>query len=314
MQPSGPIGPLPEAPVEAGPRPGFFERIPPVPFAVITLCFIFLLYQLVGGLLTYFVVGADVNEQNVNSVRWLTLAGQVLLILVPTIVLTRLRYRGRKWGFALQSPTLKGSGLVLLGVFSLQQVLQGYMFLQEQIPLPEEVTRVLEPFKQLIEETYRVLVTASSFPEFIFAVIVVALVPAFVEEILFRGLIQSNLAGSVGSFKAAVVTGLVFAAYHLVPFTFIPLAILGIYFGYIVYRTGNLTLAVIAHFFNNFLACLALYLHMDEDFVVMAPTGEISSVLVLINSILFLAIFLLTLLAFRRITERSPSPIPESSL
>ncbi len=307
MQPSGPMDPAPGFQSEAESRPGVLARIPPVPFAVITLCIIFLLYQLVGGVATFLVIGTTVNDENVDTARWLTLSGQLVFILIPTIILKRLRY-SRGPGFpAIRMASLKEFGLVLLSVFSLQQVLQGYMAVQDTIPLPEDITRLLEPFKNMIEETYRVLVTSTSFSEFLFVVIVVAVVPAFVEELLFRGLIQTNLGRVFGDFRAAVVVGLVFAAYHLVPFTFIPLAILGIYFGYLVYRSGNLALAVTAHFFNNFLACLAMYLQMNEDFVVMSPVGEASSILLLLNSVLFLAIFLLTLLAFHRMTERSSS-------
>jgi membrane protease YdiL (CAAX protease family) len=196
-------------------------------------------------------------------------------------------------------------GIVLVSVFALQQVLQGYMILQESIPLPEPVEQLIGPFKEMIEETYRVLVSSKSLEEFFLVVLVVAIVPAIAEELLFRGLIQETLGTVFGGFRAAVIAGLVFAAYHLVPFTFVPLAVLGIFFGYLVYRSGNISLAIAAHFFNNFLACVGLYLEMNEDFVMLSPTGEVSPVLLVINTVLFLAVFGLSVLAFRRMTQRS---------
>jgi membrane protease YdiL (CAAX protease family) len=194
--------------------------------------------------------------------------------------------------------------VVLLSVFALQQVLQGYMFLQEEIPIPDSIERTIAPYKEMIEQTYRVLVTTDSIPELLFVVLVIAVVPAIAEELLFRGLIQSNLEQVFKGPFAAVTAGLVFAAYHLVPFTFVPLAILGIYFGYIVYRSQNLTLAIAAHFFNNFLACVALYFSLDEDFVAMAPLGEAPSALIAANSVFFLLVFIVSARLFFRMTAR----------
>jgi membrane protease YdiL (CAAX protease family) len=296
------IDPIPAGPPES--RAGFLASIPPVWFAIITLCLIFFLYQIVGGVVTLFVTGGSITEENVDAARWLTLGGQLLFILAPTLVLTRLRHGAPEGFFAVRRVNPGELLVVFVSVFALQQVLQGYMFLQEEIPVPEDLSRFIAPYKDMIEQTYRILVTADSFPEFLFVVLVVAIVPAIVEELLFRGLVQKNLERVFTGIRSAVAAGLVFAAYHLVPFTFIPLALLGIYFGYIVQRTGNLSLAIAAHFFNNFFACIAVYLSLDEDFVAMAPTGDAPSLLILVNSALFLVAFVLSAGLFHRMTAK----------
>jgi len=307
-----PASPDPAPSGEAGAvdaRKTLLSSLPPIPFAVLTLLIVFVLYQLVGGIITYFVMGEMVTEQNVDAARWLTLAGQLVLILVPTIVLAGKRRGSGPGFFPIRGVDLRQISLSIVGVFSLQQVLQGYMLLQERIPLPDELDRMIGPIREMIDETYRVLVTAHSVPEFLFVVLVVAAVPALVEELLFRGLIQGSLSPSSGGMRAAVVTGIVFAAYHLNPFTFIPLAALGIYFGFLVFRTGSLSNAIAAHFTNNFVACALVYLNTDEEMLIFAPSGGSSLMPVLTNSGLFLVIFLASVVMLRRVTAPTISVI-----
>lgn len=86
-----------------------------------------------------------------------------------------------------------------------------------------------------------------------------ALVPAFAEEFFFRGYLQSILLKKARPFIAVLIAGFVFAASHfnlqLFPFYFI----LGIIFGVIVLKTGNIWPAVVAHAINNTIAIIFLY-------------------------------------------------------
>jgi hypothetical protein len=278
----------------------------PVPFAIFALVVLFLLYQVVGGLASFILLGGAVNEENVNAVRWTTLGGQALLLLLPTILLVRARHRGDRGFLRLRLPDHRQLFATVAGVFSLSQVLQGYLLVQDAIPLPvpEGVREIMDEIKNMIEETYRLLVTSSTVPEFLFVVLVVALVPAITEELLFRGLVQRNLERAAGGMRAAVVTGIIFGLYHLSPFTVVPLAVLGTYFGFLVYRSNNLSIAVSAHFFNNFFACVAAYIGLDSDVVAIAPSGDVSAALIAANSLLFLLLFGVSTAYFIRITDR----------
>ena len=108
-------------------------------------------------------------------------------------------------------------------------------------------------------------------------VVTVALVPAFAEELLFRGLVQTSFARVTGGLTAAAVTGMIFGAYHLNPFSIVPLVVLGFYFGFLVHRSGSVFVAASAHFMNNFVACAAVYLQLGDDFMIVAPAGRGSS-------------------------------------
>lgn len=301
IQPQQPPPQLPE-------RPPLLQRLGPVPFAVIALAVVFFLYQFVAGGITLVLFGMRVSTDEIQLFRIATLIGQLLFILLPTILLVRLRGERIMEYFRISIPEYKEIILTFIAVFALQQVLQGYMAMQDAIPLPAPLQRIIDELKAVFEETYRNLATAHSPGEFVFVVVVIALTPAICEEMLFRGLVQRSFEKVTVGVQGAVITGVIFAGFHLVPYSFVPLAALGIYFGFIVYRTQNITVAISAHFFNNFVACTAVYLEMNDDFVAIAPHRAPTSSLIFLNTIVFVVVFLLASYYFIRVTEPAEHP------
>lgn len=281
----------------------FFQRLAPVPFAVVALAIIFFLYQFVAGGITLVLFGMKFSEDNVQLVRIATILGQLLFMLVPTILLVKFRKESVVKYLRLATPDYREIILTVVAVFALQQVLQGYMALQDAVPLPIPIQRVVDELKKMFEETYRILVTAHSPGEFIFVVTVVAVTPAICEELLFRGLVQRSFEKVTVGFQGAIITGVIFAAFHLVPYSFLPLAALGSYFGFIVYRSQSIVVGISAHFFNNFIACTALYLQLTDDFVAIAPQRVPTGSLIFLNTIIFGVVFILATYYFVRMTE-----------
>jgi membrane protease YdiL (CAAX protease family) len=76
-----------------------------------------------------------------------------------------------------------------------------------------------------------------------------------------------------------------------------------VFFGFLVYRSGNITLAIAAHFFNNFIACTAVYLRLDDDFVALAPAGGASAALLIGNFVFFALVFLGAMYYFSSVTR-----------
>lgn len=105
---------------------------------------------------------------------------------------------------------------------------------------------------------------------FIFVFVGVAVLPAIGEELLFRGFVQRYFSGIFKNNHAAIwVTAILFSAFHFQFFGFVPRMLLGAFFGYIVHFSGNLSYAIVAHFINNGLTLIMLYLYqqglMDMD-------------------------------------------------
>jgi len=295
--------PPPGLPEQAPERPPFLRRMHPSAFALFSLGLVFFLYQLVGGAVTLLIANGSLTDIDVDLMRWTTLLGQLILILIPTLLLARARYTDLRGFFKLHVPNYREVIASTVGMFALQQLMQGYMLFQDSIPLPPQVQKLIDTFKETIDQTYRVLVSAQNPLELLFVVFTVALVPAVCEELLFRGLVQGSLERAVGGLRAAIIAGVIFGAYHLNPFSLVPLVLLGVYFGYLVHRSRNLTVAISAHFFNNFIACIALYLHVNDDFIVLAPSGTWTWPILLGNFALFGLVFVAATYYFIELTR-----------
>ena len=77
-----------------------------------------------------------------------------------------------------------------------------------------------------------------------------ALIPAFVEEFLFRGLVQSNLR-PFGRGVAIIGSAVVFGAMHQNIQQIFYATVAGLVFGYLYEETGSIWCGVLLHLFNN---------------------------------------------------------------
>ncbi len=101
-----------------------------------------------------------------------------------------------------------------------------------------------------------------STPYFLIAVLVMALLPAVGEELLFRGMLQNVLLRIYKNGHVAIwVSAIIFGAIHLQFYGVIPRILLGALFGYLYLWTRNLWIPMIGHFMNNFFSLLALYIY-----------------------------------------------------
>jgi len=88
-------------------------------------------------------------------------------------------------------------------------------------------------------------------------VVFLALVPAIVEELFFRGYALSGLQRGVGSIAAVVIVAAAFGLSHFMAARFVQTAVLGALLGLLVVRSGSIYPAMIAHFMHNAISVLA---------------------------------------------------------
>lgn len=82
-------------------------------------------------------------------------------------------------------------------------------------------------------------------------IIVVAILPAFCEEIIFRGTIAASLEGSKNKLASLAIVGGLFSIFHMNPAQTIHQFALGAFLALLLYRSGSIWTTVIVHFFNN---------------------------------------------------------------
>jgi CAAX protease family protein len=135
----------------------------------------------------------------------------------------------------------------------------------QNIKLPSSLYGLEQVFQQM-EENMKVLtqflIEFNSFGEFILGLVVIAVIPAIGEELVFRGLVQNHLVRITKNIHVGIwLAAFIFGAIHLQFYGLFPRMFLGVLFGYLYYFSGKLSYAMFAHFFNNGLAVVAVYLH-----------------------------------------------------
>ena len=237
---------------------------------------VMVLYPLAGVVLFSLITGGGeagefllhIDRSMLPSIRFIQAAGQIVVLALPVLLLAGW-HTGRKNPFSLESLAFLGvrrdfnigaAALAVGGIFVLQPLLYTITSLQDLYLWRALGAAGLEVIRQrdMMESFIGELALVRSVPEFFSVTFVLAVVPAVCEELLFRGYIQQNYSRSLGSGRAVLLTGCVFAFFHLSAANLVPLALLGWYIGYIYSKTGNLAVPFCVHLVNNFAALLLL--------------------------------------------------------
>lgn len=92
--------------------------------------------------------------------------------------------------------------------------------------------------------------------------ILIGLAPAVCEELLFRGFLQPRLTRLLGPGVGVLFASLAFAAFHIDPVHVVLVFPLGLWLGFLCYRSGSIFPAILGHFVNNVVAVISV---MSED-------------------------------------------------
>ncbi|MDP3830079.1 MAG: CPBP family intramembrane glutamate endopeptidase, partial [Ignavibacteriaceae bacterium] len=143
-------------------------------------------YQIFGGLLTLIAFGTDIENADVNALRLMTMAGQILFILLPALVFSKLIYENVTKVIRFKIPEIKEIGIFLIGIISLTALLQTFLTLQnyyielwtKDIYIFEKLKSVFDQLNEMIEKSYGSLLQPNSIVEGILVIFVVAVTPA----------------------------------------------------------------------------------------------------------------------------------------
>ena len=295
-----------QAQTKLTPEQQFNPQISPIAAAFIGLIGGFFLYQIVGGLLTLLIFGLDIENAPVIGIRLMTMAGQILFILLPALVFSRLFYTDVTKFLRIKIPNWKEVLLFTIGIAILTVLLQNYLYIQNyfidqlanSVPLIKTIKELLDTLNAYVEKTYGSLLQANSVYEGILIVFVVAIVPALSEEAMFRGLVQRSFEMKMKPFYAALITAIFFGVNHFNPYGLIPLILLGLYFGFAAYMSGSIIVPIILHFLNNFTAVMLYFIFGDDELIsstVQKPVELGSSFLLLLTMAMLFAGVLLTI-------------------
>lgn len=274
------------------------SMISPTSAGFIAVIGIFLIYQIGGAILTLLIFGIDFQKADVNAMRLLTMGGQILLMLLPTLLFARYVYPTTTTKMLrVKFPNIKELGIFLLGFIILLPLLQNFLILQNYLielaaknnAVIKNITNMLDQLDKAVRDTYGDLLKSNSIIESILIVIVVAVVPAICEEFLFRGFVQKSFEQKFKPFTSILITSLFFGLYHFNPYDLVALIALGFYFGFAANLSNSTFVSIILHFVNNFITVLAV-LFLGTDELINKASSNSEPITITIISLLTLAI------------------------
>lgn len=171
----------------------------------------------------------------------------------------------------------------------------------QEMRLPGFLSGIEEWMKRTEEQASdltKAFLTVNTFPGYLVNVLMVVLVPAFGEEFFFRGVLQKVFHRWFRNPHVAILfVAVIFSAFHMQFYGFLPRLALGVLFGYLFYWSGNLWYPVLAHGINNFLPVTLTYFFRNQfdpaelDQVGTGPDSWMWAVPALILSIMAIVYF-----------------------
>lgn len=140
-------------------------------------------------------------------------------------------------------------------------------------------------------DTLMKILHMESTSDFLITLLVVAILPAVGEEILFRGIIQKELIHKMKNPHAAILlASIIFSAFHLDFVGFFPKLGIGLILGYAYYITGSIWTPMIIHFINNGMQVVGLYMNerILQNEEVLAEGAELTWVSAAVSLIICL--------------------------
>jgi membrane protease YdiL (CAAX protease family) len=172
------------------------------------------------------------------------------------------------------SISLNVLGLTLVLLIAFMPIINFLVAWNESIQFPGFLASLEESFQTMelaAQELTQAILTIETPVEWVVMIFLVAVLPAFGEELIFRGIVQKLFSIQFKNYHLGIwATAFLFSAMHLQFYGFIPRMILGAIFGYLMVYSGSIIYPMLAHFLNNFLSLIVVHYvsrgNLDPEF------------------------------------------------
>ena len=211
-----------------------------------------------------------------NALRSAALLNHLFTFLLPAIIASYIFYKKDWLSYQRMdaAPAFKYLSMGTLMIVVAVPFVYFTYWLNSLVPLPE----VLGSMETATEELVKGLLIMNSPMELFFNLLVISIMPAIAEEMIFRGVIQDSLEKMIINPHVAIaVSAIIFSAIHMQFGGFLPRVVLGMVLGYLFYWTRNIWVPIVAHAFNNGAQVVGAYFYSDE-LLNMEPSALDSSI------------------------------------
>jgi membrane protease YdiL (CAAX protease family) len=242
-----------------------------VSIVIIAGTIFFYLFILIGSVIFatdisgMFLLPSDgAGKREILILKFIQVSQQSAMFILPAVIISHLVRKGNLPFLAMNRLPAFFPGLMVillailvLPVISYTGILNAKMDLPDWISGVEEWMRAKE---NIAEDLTGLLIKTSGAGGLLFNILILAILPAIAEEMIFRGVLQQIISGVFRSGHTGIwITAILFSAIHMQFYGFLPRLLLGLIFGYLFYWTGNLWIAILAHFINNLVPVLLSY-------------------------------------------------------
>ncbi|MCF8331742.1 MAG: CPBP family intramembrane metalloprotease [Bacteroidales bacterium] len=262
------------------PKEPFFKELKPLSQIAIFLALVFLglfLFSLLSTGLVATFFDMSLNEiqtlskkfehpDAIPALKLIQSLSQIGIFILPPLIFVKLtQTKSIKQYFKFYRPDNDTTYLwAIAGVFTIMPFIGMLIQWNLNMTLPESMAGIEEWMKQSEESTNNIMkafLDVSSISGVMVNLFVIAVLPAVGEELLFRGGIQQIMHKSgVNKHIAVFFTAILFSAFHMQFYGFLPRFVLGLLLGYAFYMSGSLWIPIIMHFINNGFSVIASYL------------------------------------------------------
>ena len=204
---------------------------------------------------------ASMDEKYVNALASVGILGLTSLIYAFAL------NRRRSFAYLKMNEGVKwDTALALVLVFCVSMPALGWIIKwNEGLHLPQVFSATEQWMREqedMLADLTKQMLAGTSLTVLFTNLLVIAVVPAICEELLFRGVFLSWLKDGFRNKHLAVwLSAIIFSAFHVQFFGFFPRMLLGVYLGYLFVWTGSLWTPIIAHFLNNAVIVIASFLY-----------------------------------------------------
>ncbi len=237
----------------------------------------------VVALIVLFYLGSYLQGQDLGKGLLYT---QLLIILFPVLLTLRILKLDQKITLRLQAPRVKE--IVLIPFIAIPAAVL--------VSLLSQVINQLFPFpKEYLEQISKLFqMKMPVWQQFL----IIAVAPGVCEEVLFRGFLMRFFEKN-GKIAAVIISAFLFALFHLDPFRFLPVLLLGFLLGYLTIRSGSIYNSMLSHAINNGFALFVTVFAGSKFMKLFFTKADNLKYWVFIPALL---IFALSIYSFHRIT------------
>jgi membrane protease YdiL (CAAX protease family) len=236
-------------------------------FGILAVAIVLLMYGL--GIVSNLDMLLAGDPKYIDGFKVIQILSSIGTFILPPIALALTERKKVTEFYFFRQPKFLLAVLVLAIMILSMPFMEWTVIWNQKMVLPDFLHKIEQWMKEkeaiAMKMTIQLITVRSNF-DFIVNLVMIAVLPAIGEELMFRGGVQRSLNRAFNNPHLAIwLSAIIFSTIHLQFYGFVPRMLLGAGFGYLYYFSGSIWYAMLAHFINNaYAVCAAFYMQKHD--------------------------------------------------